>query len=320
MPTPSPQTGFSASYDRATKIMSAAVCILLFVVALAVHQVIVAFVAVLVIALGYAYSPRGYAVSDRAVIVKRLIGNVHIPLERVREVRRVTTDELTRSIRVWGSGGMFGYYGLFRTSRLGKCWWYLTNRQNAVVVITKSKCALFSPDDVDGFLAAIHTETPVYAVHEAWRSIGPDYESHFSLGKWIGIAIGALFVALVVLALRYSPGPPRYTLTSESLTIHDRFYPVTVKAADVDVARIQVVDIGIGGEWSPTRRTNGFSNSHYHSGWFRVANGRTVRMYRADGTLLALLPPKGVGNPVLLEVGDPERFVEEVQRKWRGVS
>jgi hypothetical protein len=47
-----------------------------------------------------------------------------------------------------------------------------------------------------------------------------------------------------------------------------------------------------------------------------VANGEKVRMYRAGGARLVLLPPKGSGVPVLLEVKDPESFVEELRRLW----
>jgi hypothetical protein len=76
------------------------------------------------------------------------------------------------------------------------------------------------------------------------------------------------------------------------------------------------VDLGVDADWRPTMRTNGFANGHYRSGWFRVVNGETVRMYRADGTRLILLPPKGTGTSVLLEVDDPERFVREVRALW----
>jgi Bacterial PH domain len=91
-------------------------------------------------------------------LFERLIGNVSIPLDGIRAIRKTTADDLRGCIRLWGSGGLFGYYGLFRTSALGKSTWYVTNRRNIVVVITASKTALFSPDDVDAFLAAIHTK------------------------------------------------------------------------------------------------------------------------------------------------------------------
>jgi hypothetical protein len=129
--------------------------------------------------------------------------------------------------------------------------------------------------------------------------------------------IGILVILLVAGALLYSPGPPKYTLTSEGLTIHDRFYPVTVRAADVDVEHIQVVDIGVDPHWRPTMRTNGFANARYRSGWFRVAGGEKVRMYRTDSRRLVLLPPKGEAAPVLIEVKQPEAFIQEVRQAWR---
>jgi hypothetical protein len=208
---------------------------------------------------------------------------------------------------------MFGYYGLFRTSKLKKCWWYVTDRQNTVVVITDEKTALFSPDDVDGFLAAIRTTVPVPetpAGQLEFRTTG------ISAATWIGVAIGAVSLAVVTFAFLYSPGPPSYTLTADALTIHDRFYPVTLRAADVDVARLRLVDIAVDREWRPTMRTNGFANAHYRSGWFRVASGQKVRAYRADGTRLLLLPPKGDGAPVLLEVKHPGPFLDELRRQW----
>lgn len=151
---------FTASYDRTTKIISAAVCVFLLVMGVLSREVLVGCVAVLVVLVTYAYSPRGYAIAEGAIVVKRLIGDARFPLEGVREARRTTADDLRWCIRLWGSGGLFGYYGLFRTSRLGKCWWYVTNRRNSVVVIAGGRTALFSPDDVNGFLAAIGSPAP----------------------------------------------------------------------------------------------------------------------------------------------------------------
>ena len=64
-------------------------------------------------------------------------------------------------------------------------------------------------------------------------------------------------------------------------------------------------------------RTNGFANGHYRSGWFRVANGKTLRLYWADGTRLVLLPPKGNGAAVLLETTDPEKFLRRLREAWK---
>jgi hypothetical protein len=79
-----------------------------------------------------------------------------------------------------------------------------------------------------------------------------------------------------------------------------------------------VVDIARDPDWRLTARTNGFANAHYRSGWFRVASGKTVRMYRADGTRLILLPPKGEGAAVLLEATDPDQFTRDLRQQWGG--
>ena len=301
---------FSASYDRTTKIVSAAALVVFLAIVVATQSVVVGCLTAAIVVGAYAWSPRGYAVSDGCVEVSRLIGNVRIPLDGIREARAATADDFRGCLKLFGNGGLFGYYGLFRTSKLGKSTWYVTNRGKAVVVVTGEKTVLFSPDDMDGFIAALGAPTLVSAAQPSGPGAGA------RVGTLIGVAIGIGAMALVGFALSYAPGPPSYTLTPESLTIHDRFYPVAVNRAGVDVERIRVVDWDVDTEWRPTLRTNGFANAHYRSGWFRVASGKTIRMYRADGTRLVLLPPKGDGAAVLLETREPEKFVIEVREKW----
>jgi hypothetical protein len=314
---------FSASYDGTTKIVSAVVCILVVLIPIAIRQApigpLVGGLGVFVLILAYAYSPRGYRVAERAVTVRRLIGDVRIPLEDVRAARIADADDFRGCIRLWASGGLFGYYGLFRTSKLGKSSWYLTSRRNRVVVITGAGTAVFSPDEAERFVAAIRVSAPVSGspADEMLKTPQADGGSR-PLGAWIGALLAVLGIALAAAAVLYSPGPPSYTLTPDALTIHDRFYPVTVNKSAVDVERIRVVDFTVDRDWRPNARTNGFANAHYQSGWFRVANGQRVRMYRAGAERLVLLPPKGDGAPVLLEARDAGKLVEELRREWGG--
>jgi hypothetical protein len=140
-----------------------------------------------------------------------------------------------------------------------------------VVLITAAKTVLFSPDDPDGFLAAIRAAAPIYEPHGA-TSIGPaGYRG--SWGKWIAVVLAIAGMGAGFVAYNYSPGVPSYTLTPETLTIHDHFYPVALQRGSVDVPEIRIVDLSQDAEWRPTVRINGFAISHYRSGWFRVAAG-----------------------------------------------
>jgi len=71
---------FPLRYDTTTKVVSGAFCVIMLAVAWMVHAVAVGAIAIVIVLLGYAWSPRGYLVSDDAVVVKRLIGDVKIPL------------------------------------------------------------------------------------------------------------------------------------------------------------------------------------------------------------------------------------------------
>ncbi len=299
---------FTARYDNTARAVSVAITVVLGVIVVMTHSPVFAIPLLLVIAVSYILSPQGYAVADGFLVIRRLVGSIRIPLSEIREVRAVERLDLHGSIRLWGSGGLFGYYGLYRTPGLGMCKWYVTDRSRPVIV-TAEKIFVLSPIDTAAFIAALPA---------AASTLPPLTESNAQQnpGRYIKLAIGLAAIALVTATLLYSPGPPDYTLTPDSLTIHDRFYGVTLPASAIDVPAIRTVSIDGDSEWRPVMRTNGFANVHYHSGWFRDAGGQTVRMYRADGHQLVLLPPKGHGTPVLLETKDPPAFIEQVRTLW----
>jgi hypothetical protein len=271
----------------------------------------------LLLVVSYGFSPRAYMVSGRAIVVRRIFGNATFPLDTLREVRPGTADDIAGSLRLFGNGGYFGYYGIFRTPKLGKCTWYVTNRSKLVVAITDSKAAVFSPDDVDGFVAAVLPSAE--AAPASARPIDAPRRTGWGF-TLVGAVVGALALGVVLVAMVYSPGPPGYSLTSDTLAIHDRFYPVNLSRDAIDVAGIRVVDLDQDQSWKPVERTNGFANQHYRAGWFRVANGQTVRVYNAGGRRVVLLPGKGNGATVLIEVPDPEGFAREAQRLWSSGS
>jgi hypothetical protein len=311
---------FTASYDRTTRILSGVVCLGLVAAAVAIQNIFVAGVSLLVILLSYAYSPRGYVLADGAITIRRLIGNIRVPLDSVREARLAGKDDFRGCVRLFGSGGLFGYYGLFRTSALGRSTWYMTDRSRAVILIAGAKTILVSPDDTGGFLSTLRAAAPVAigatgsgaATFGSAQSRGP-----ITVAILIGVGVGVAAPALVVAAMRYDPGPPRYTVTPTTLAIHDRFFPITLGSSSVDVSAVRVVNLAEESGWRPVLRVGGFANPHYQSGWYRAANGAKMRLYRAASDRLVLLPPAHESNPVLLEVDDPDRFVELLRSEWR---
>ena len=93
-------------------------------------------------------------------------------------------------------------------------------------------------------------------------------------------------------------GPTLFTRSAglhsdyRSLTIHDRFYPFTLKRRTSDVGNIRVIDFDNDRDWRPFCARMALPRA-LSRGPVQVASGKTVRLYRADGTRLVLLPPKG---------------------------
>jgi hypothetical protein len=210
---------FSASYDSTAKIVSAVVLLLFLGIVFATGSTILAGVEAVLLFLSYAYSPRGYAVLGRTLIIKRLIGIVRIPLDDMRGVRTATADDLSSCIGLFGSSGLFGWYGLFRTAKLGKCTWYVTNRGNAVVLITGAKTVVVSPDDVDGFVGEVRAAVPEFTPSDPLLDAPETYPAGNLPGKLLGWAVGIVALSIAALSMFYSPGPPSCTLTPESPTI-----------------------------------------------------------------------------------------------------
>ena len=61
------------------------------------------------------------------------------------------------TLRTFGVGGLFGYYGRFRNPRLGNFVAYVTNTHSLVVLRFPDNAVVVSPDDRAAFLNQVQT-------------------------------------------------------------------------------------------------------------------------------------------------------------------
>jgi hypothetical protein len=103
------------------------------------------------------FAPIRYSISPGEIIVHRLGPNIVIPIKNIISVMRVDEEDFYFStLRMFGSGGFFGYYGWFWNNKLGMYKAYGTNKYNAVLIkIAGNKKILVSPDRPDEFMQLI---------------------------------------------------------------------------------------------------------------------------------------------------------------------
>jgi len=98
--------------------------------------------------------PLSYGITADKLIIRRLIKSVHINRSDIVSLKLIDKSAISGSIRTFGVGGLFGWFGKFANNQLGSMTWYLTRRDKLVLIIKKdSKKILISPDEAEAFVS-----------------------------------------------------------------------------------------------------------------------------------------------------------------------
>jgi hypothetical protein len=102
-----------------------------------------------IIIIPYLWAPQSYTLKGRTVIVKRLVGDLKFQVKSGPERWNWTWWGL----RLFGSGGLYGYYGFFTFRNIGIVRMYATNRHNLVLLKDeKDRKILLSPTNSEEFI------------------------------------------------------------------------------------------------------------------------------------------------------------------------
>lgn len=97
---------------------------------------------------------RGYVLRDDELLIERLGWCNHVPLNSVTSLA-ADPEALRGSIRLCGSGGLFGFWGLFRSRKLGIYSAYGTDPKRCVVMKLTGKTIVVTPDDPNRFVTEV---------------------------------------------------------------------------------------------------------------------------------------------------------------------
>jgi hypothetical protein len=158
----------AARLDRAAMMRTAAMliavlCVLILIFFL--HQ----FVPILLLlmmpviafpAVAYAATPLGYAIDNRAIYIERkAFRTLRVPLNQITAVHYVPRTSLQGAIRIYGTGGLFGWAGRYRLPALGTVAMHATNLERLIVIQRRRrKPILISPADSEAFLAGLRRQ------------------------------------------------------------------------------------------------------------------------------------------------------------------
>jgi hypothetical protein len=112
-----------------------------------------AILLIIIYLLCFYLKPIRYEIREDEIIIRRLIKSVRISRSDVESLKLLDKSELRGTVRTFGVGGLFGWYGKFANSQLGDMTWYVTRRDKIVLINTRDgKKILISPDEAESFV------------------------------------------------------------------------------------------------------------------------------------------------------------------------
>ena len=160
---------FSATMDKKTKRLTL-LGILIFFVFLGlttpsildnpkngyISIILLAVVLIFAYLVPFLYRPIKYVITNDELIIVRLIKPYKIRLNEIKKVEPISKEDLKGTVRVFGSGGAFGYFGKFRNKKYGTMTFFTTRTDNRVYILTsEGKNIIISPDDSENFVSSL---------------------------------------------------------------------------------------------------------------------------------------------------------------------
>ncbi len=113
---------------------------------------------VILLIVTFGYSPRGYKIENKDIVMCRYFGDKIIKAESIKSIRIPTEKEMNWPLRKFGNGGLFGYTGHFYTKHIGNMLWYCSRKDRFILIERKKdKPCVISPDDNERFLKAYNS-------------------------------------------------------------------------------------------------------------------------------------------------------------------
>ncbi len=103
--------------------------------------------------IAFIFRPISYIILDEFLVIHRPLLDIKIALNEIENMVVLDSQELKGTIRTFGVGGLWGYWGSFANSRIGAMKWHATRMSNAVLItMGKNKKIVLTPDDPELFV------------------------------------------------------------------------------------------------------------------------------------------------------------------------
>ncbi len=136
---------FKASLDTTARITTISITILFLIIALIPFwamntdasfsaSLFSSILLIVIYSITYAFCPQSYTLDNDSILINRPISNIIIKKKDIQSIVKLNKEDLRCSIRTFGVGGLFGYFGKFSNRKWGTMTWYITRRDKTILI------------------------------------------------------------------------------------------------------------------------------------------------------------------------------------------
>ncbi len=116
-------------------------------------QIVTGTIFFLVFVITYSLRPIHYTITENHLIIHRLYKDVVIEKTNIKSVSILDEKKLEWSIRTFGVGGYYGFFGKFANTQMGNMTWYATRKDNTVLILTEeNEKIIITPNEPEAFV------------------------------------------------------------------------------------------------------------------------------------------------------------------------
>lgn len=161
---------FNVHFSKTTKVITAVSLLILIAatgfflyeiqngspISTSIHMILL--IAPLSILITYLYMPQQYEIQEHHLVIHRKIGNLQIPIQDITNIEMIEKyTQLGFVIRLFGSGGLFGWLGIFYSGKYGKFKLYAGAASPLVMITYQDNQKVgISPIEIDAFIEALN--------------------------------------------------------------------------------------------------------------------------------------------------------------------
>ena len=149
----------SSSLDTSAKIISAFILVIMVFIAYPLFTAggsmgallgsAIEIILLVTIVFCYLYAPQHYSLSGDVLIIHRIIKNKEIKLNGLKAIHYFPNIEKGLTLRTFGNGGLFGYFGYFTNKATGSFRMYSTKGKDFHILDFGKEKIGISPDSLD---------------------------------------------------------------------------------------------------------------------------------------------------------------------------